>query len=697
MFTRPRRFARSILLLFVVASFYLFSLRSLADSNLDHIEEDEEHWLFPLVVFCSLVFVLSLLPAYLRRRERVDEILSRLMPAVTDKLSDALKTITPVEDDSGRRKTRTVYVGSVPVGSEHRIALQTMTTSRTDDVSATVEQIKKCAESGADIVRLTVQGIKEANACEEIKRRVLEIPIVADIHFKPKVALTVSKFVDKVRINPGNFVDGAKTSKFVEISESAMFEALSPLISSLQKEGKSLRIGVNHGSLSERIVVQFGDTPAGMVASAIEIAKICQSMNFENIIFSMKSSNPRIMVMSYRLLVEELKKLQLNSPLHLGVTEAGGGIDGRIKSAVGIGSLLLEGIGDTIRVSLTEDPWLEIPTCKALRKLSEEQENFIMHPPLNPFEYQKRKISYERVFLNPSGSVFLISGKNMEIPRDPKGPQSPDVLIVQKWEEKFTACIQKDISVLIYPADGLVEINAPISDRVLYLIPSKIAGNPTPYLKDRKFALLLSGDESESEIASLSDNVEFFVLRPNCSGVRFVSCGRRIERILREACSPKPLVLWFNEVPCGDIEYDIVKGSASLGSLLLDGIGDAVIWEYTDISNVFSLMQACRVRSSKTEFISCPSCGRTLFDIQKTTERIQERLGHLPGVRIAVMGCIVNGPGEMADADFGYVGSVPGKVDLYKGKECVKRGVHHEEADIVLEQLIKESGLWKDK
>lgn len=504
-----------------------------------------------------------------------------------------------------RRKTSEVLVGNVGVGSMHPVRIQSMTTSPTADVTQTIEQIQKLADYGCEIARVTVQGKKEAEACEAIKsgllKRGLEIPLVADIHFYPPAAMLVADFVDKVRINPGNFVDKRATFKLIEYDDASYQRELDlieqkfvPLVEKCKRLGKAMRIGTNHGSLSDRIMNRFGDTPLGMVESALEFARVCRKYDYHNFLFSMKASNTLVMIEAYRLLVEKMDELGWEYPLHLGVTEAGNGEDGRIKSAIGTGSLLLDGIGDTIRISLTEDPWFEIDPCKRLIALAASSEN-----PLPP-PTEKRRVNYPNdTTLHPNGSVLSID-------------------------------------------------ELPSSCNIVKLHQNKVA-------EGRAFFKALQNDLP-------------LILMADYSGL--------------------------------SKEDVIIHASAELGSLLTDGIGEGIcliasILTAEEIKQLsFGILQGCRMRLTKTEFIACPGCGRTLFELQEVTERIKEKTAHLPGVKIAIMGCIVNGPGEMADADFGYVGSLPGKIDLYVGKTCVEKNIPFDEADEKLIQLIKDYGKW---
>lgn len=634
---------------------------------------------------------------------------------------------------------RTVYVGEVPVGSEHPIATQTMTTTLTSDVDGTVEQIKKCADMGIDIVRITVQGMKEAKACEGIKKKLLEdgykTPIVADIHFTPKVALVCADFVDKVRVNPGNFTEGRKSFDTIdELSEEdikeaqdAIEEALTPLVLKLKEQNKAMRIGVNHGSLSERILFQYGDSPEGMVASAIEFGEVCRKHDFHNFIFSMKSSNPQVMVNAYRQLAREMYKLGWDYPLHLGVTEAGGGADGRIKSAVGIGALLLDGLGDTIRVSLTEDPEYEAKPCVALRGVAEQA----LGKGVEPFEEKtdrRKGVFYRRectwpidVPLNQDGSVFARMSVKELASLDTA--QMCDRLGLRL---RADGDVQKDWkSVDVVVLDGMVTPNVGVKLKTLMDVPTGVICKAGPNVPDGAtilvtcedaaegekmserlggYAMVFNGEESEETMLAALNNASprLVMLKPKSDGRTFLA--RRFFAKLRQCESSVPAMLWYEYPKEEGKDQDdvVVNASADFGSLFVDGMGEGLLWDAEELApdmlreSSFNLLQASRMRISKTEFISCPSCGRTLFNLQDTTAKIQERTGHLPGVRIAVMGCIVNGPGEMADADFGYVGSGVGKIDLYVKYDCVKRGIPSENAVEALVDLIKENGRWTE-
>lgn len=682
----------------------------------------------------SLALVLGSRTKGVRRAKKV-----HVVPTRTTRPAAPSGVYCEAAEKCERRKTRTVYVGEVPVGSEHPIATQTMTTTLTSDVDGTVEQIKKCADMGIDIVRITVQGMKEAKACEGIKKKLLEdgykTPIVADIHFTPKVALVCADFVDKVRVNPGNFTEGRKSFDTIdELSEEdikeaqdAIEEALTPLVLKLKEQNKAMRIGVNHGSLSERILFQYGDSPEGMVASAIEFGEVCRKHDFHNFIFSMKSSNPQVMVNAYRQLAREMYKLGWDYPLHLGVTEAGGGADGRIKSAVGIGALLLDGLGDTIRVSLTEDPEYEAKPCVALRGVAEQA----LGKGVEPFEEKtdrRKGVFYRRectwpidVPLNQDGSVFARMSVKELASLDTA--QMCDRLGLRL---RADGDVQKDWkSVDVVVLDGMVTPNVGVKLKTLMDVPTGVICKAGPNVPDGAtilvtcedaaegekmserlggYAMVFNGEESEETMLAALNNASprLVMLKPKSDGRTFLA--RRFFAKLRQCESSVPAMLWYEYPKEEGKDQDdvVVNASADFGSLFVDGTGEGLLWDAEELApdmlreSSFNLLQASRMRISKTEFISCPSCGRTLFNLQDTTAKIQERTGHLPGVRIAVMGCIVNGPGEMADADFGYVGSGVGKIDLYVKYDCVKRGIPSENAVEALVDLIKENGRWTE-
>lgn len=630
-----------------------------------------------------------------------------------------------------RRRTREVMVGNVGVGGDNPIRIQSMTTSSTCDVDATVSQIMRLADSGCEIARVTVQGKKEAQACESIKNKLLQfgysIPLVADIHFYPPAALSVIDFVDKVRINPGNYADKRASFKVLEYDDSSYAEEIirieekfTPLVQKAKTLKKSMRIGVNHGSLSDRIMNRYGDTPRGMVESAIEFAQVCRKNEYHDFIFSMKASNPQVMILAYRLLVARMYEYGWDYPLHLGVTEAGEGEDGRIKSAIGIGSLLLDGIGDTIRVSLTEDAWHEIDPCK---KLIEFYESYLgkgtstfTESHRNFENITKREVVFPKtISMHQSGTVYL-KGKNddfvdddffikigcdLEFGRPKLKIDSADGIVLN--DLKNNAEIHKKI--LLLKENGISVFTNNINAVSLVTLDEsvqnlKIAKMTEPFrikIGD-KFSHSLAIEVSEKniyywdKIKEIDPKVIFFSCRETSLHV-----VRKFFEWLRQENINIPVILCFS-YECSQEDL-IIRASAEIGSLLCDGLGEGILIDAPFSleflrSLSFGILQGCRMRTVRTEFISCPSCGRTLFDLQEVTKRIKERTAHLPGVKIAIMGCIVNGPGEMADADFGYVGSRPGKIDLYVGKKRVEQDIDFKDADDKLIELIKLHGKW---
>lgn len=630
-----------------------------------------------------------------------------------------------------RRKTREVLVGNIGIGGNHPVRIQSMTTSSTRDVDATVEQVIRLADAGCEIARVTVQGMREADACEEIKNALLQkgytIPLVADIHFYPPAALRVVDFVEKVRINPGNFVDKRASFKTIEYDDLSyakelekIEEKFTPLVEKCKRLKRAMRIGTNHGSLSDRIMNRYGDTPRGMVESALEFARICRQHDYHDIIFSMKSSNPQVMILAYRLLAAEMYSLGWDYPLHLGVTEAGQGEDGRIKSAMGIGSLLLDGIGDTIRVSLTEDAWNEIDPCKRLIHFAQEYEG----SGVAPFEELYRQIEAisrrpvilpKNISMHRDGTV-VVSAKGSQIQESdffkaigcglqlgqPKLKTTTADCIVLREDSlalQATQTLEKlrqaGISTLssnpaqeTIPFYNLTEAKEKISQRSQW---DKFSLLPT----EKAPCAIKIGDDAP-EMWTLLETVRpaLIFLSPTKNRLHY---SRQFFDWLQSKELEIPVILAFS-YECSKEEL-VIRAAAECGALFCDGLGEG-IWidaphEIDFLRNLsFNILQAARMRTSKTDFISCPSCGRTLFDLQEVTKQIQARTSHLPGVKIAIMGCIVNGPGEMADADFGYVGSKPGMIDLYIGKECVERDIGFDQAVDRLIELIKSHGRW---
>tara|TARA_B100001540_G_scaffold11842_1_gene10450 strand:+ start:126 stop:2312 length:2187 start_codon:yes stop_codon:yes gene_type:complete len=651
-----------------------------------------------------------------------------------------------------RRKTRTVNVGNVKIGSEHPIVKQTMTTSDTRDVEATVAEVIRCADAGAEMVRITVQGMQEAKACKEIKETLVargyDTPLIADIHFAPKVAMMVAECFDKIRVNPGNFADGRKKFEDILYETDEEYNAeleeiekiFTPLVLKCKERGVAMRIGTNHGSLSARTLSRYGDTPMGMVESAFEFARICRKHDYHNFVFSMKASNPLVMVQAYRLLSHEMYKLGWDYPLHLGVTEAGEGEDGRMKSSIGIGALLLDGLGDTIRVSLTEASELEIEPCTRLANLGmkacadnigveqfdetvRDFKTFTRRTGDLPEQKDSDAIDFRNI-LHRDGSVLaavttaqLASedgfyrelGTKLAVGMPLRDIATCDSILLSEVpaasEEKALRSIRRlqEIGVgVIVPAAAL---KATPLENAIALVTADEVGEALPAGAGRK-AVTLNGFETTEQLKAVAASDAVMVLIKTKDGESRLHSSRRIAKELAQIGANMP-VIHHMYMPAGDRSDVVIQSGSQVGGLLVDGFGDGVLIQYTgsdkDITldflrtTSFGLLQGSRMRNTKTEYVSCPSCGRTLFDLQEVTAQIQEKTGHLPGVAIAVMGCIVNGPGEMADADFGYVGGAPGKIDLYVGKEVVKRGIAMETACDELIQLIKDNDRWIEK
>lgn len=596
-----------------------------------------------------------------------------------------------------RWKTREVCVGNVGVGGNNPIRLQSMTTSSTRDIDGTVEQIMRLADAGCEIARVTVQGMKEADACEGIKNGLIQkgytIPLVADIHFYPPAAMRVADFVDKVRINPGNFVDKRATFKTLEYNDESyaleiekIEEKFFPLIEKCKKLKKAMRIGTNHGSLSDRIMNRFGDTPKGMVESALEFTRICRKYDYHEIIFSMKASNPKVMIQAYRLLVEEMIREGWNYPLHLGVTEAGEGEDGRVKSAIGIGTLLLDGIGDTIRISLTEDPWYEIDPCNRLVSIANSYVNKAQNKIFFswPHEYNRKVSSPEKVLLHRDGSVVMPIASSEIHQQTLAGDLG--------LKSQLGKLVREHASV-----DGVI-----VESKESVLHPLELAKiaifHPQPLAVAMFQGQVIVTEETREDweiLVKIEPSVIFFAVANHR-----VHIGRDFFAFLKEKNITAPVIHYFS-YDCS-VEDLTILAATEFGALLTDHFGEgiAIGGDYLlafKRTLSFSILQGCRLRHVKTDYVSCPGCGRTLFDLQKTAERIRAKTGHLPGVKIAIMGCIVNGPGEMADADFGYVGSASGKIDLYVGKTVVEKNIQAQDADERLIELIKTHGRWVEK
>ncbi len=553
--------------------------------------------------------------------------------------------------------TREVNIGDVPLGGKNPVRVQSMTTTDTMDTAATVEQSVRIIQAGGEYVRITAPSIREAenlkNIRNELRRHGYKTPLIADIHYTPNAAEVAARYVEKVRINPGNYVD-KKKFEFRELSDAEysseierIRERLLPLIKICKEYGTAMRIGTNHGSLSDRIMSRYGDTPEGMVESAMEFLKICEDENYYSIVLSMKASNPAVMLEANRLLVKRMCGEGMNYPLHLGVTEAGEGEDGRIKSAIGIGTLLEEGIGDTIRVSLTEEPEFEIPVCRIIA---------------DRYKYNGYYEKYDNHILKKSEAVIpkvLLSGDMNYETLANAGYRYSELL--DKWN---------------------------ISDASADIIVTE------------KFdsSIKLSGGPGIITRQNINQNIYKDILFFDADKSKTVMENSEALRKLTNANGNK-IYLHLNYGGISKEEF-IIYSSIDAGGLMIEGYSGG-LWleaelplrEIKDIS--FGILQAVRRRISKTEYISCPSCGRTLFNLQETTAKIRQATSHLKGLKIAVMGCIVNGPGEMADADYGYVGSGAGKITLYKQKEIIKRSIPSDSALEELIQLIKDNGDWQ--
>ncbi len=648
-----------------------------------------------------------------------------------------------------RRATRVVMVGDVAVGGHNPIRLQSMTTTRTQDVEATAAQAERLVRAGCEIVRITAPTPRDARAIGEVrailKSRGIKVPLVADIHFSPEAAMAAADHADKVRINPGNFADSRKFAVYEYSDEEyaaevrRIEERVSPLILKLKERGLALRIGTNHGSLSDRIMNRYGDTPRGMVESALEFVRICRKLDYHNIILSMKASNPVVMIAAYRLLDAYMQREGMDYPFHLGVTEAGNGEDARIKSAVGIGTLLLDGIGDTIRVSLAEEPEEEIPVARALAEMLPaaliEQggeaglTGATPSPSWNPLESARRHARTIHLGAAPTGgdehALVLTPYQLAGTVSHASGPRTLPIAGVAASRAPRPDAVAFDVA---GEADlqRLAELawKGPGAPRTALLARGHDASLLARALEQAEGAyLLLDGDSGAVDglvqaahvagkallVESASvDDVVSVARTAQGTGLRDLALAFRANDVLSLLHGYRLLAARLDEaaldVPL-HLRYaggePLIPASAALGALLCDGIGDIAGVEGADgrplVPLTFNLLQATRRRITKTDYVACPSCGRTLFDLQTTTEKVKARTAHLVGVKIAIMGCVVNGPGEMADADFGYVGGAPGKVNLYVGKECVERNVPEDEAADRLVALIKARGRWQEE
>ncbi len=655
-----------------------------------------------------------------------------------------------------RLKTKEVSIGDLLLGNFHPIRVQTMTTTDTMDTMGTVAQSIRCIEAGAELVRITAPSKKEAenllNIKNELHKRGYKTPLVADIHFTPNAAEIAARIVEKVRVNPGNYVD-KKKFELIEYTDADYAEEIeritqrfTPLVKICKEYGTAMRIGTNHGSLSDRIMSRYGDTPMGMVESAMEFLRIARNESYHNIVLSMKSSNPQVMVQAYRLLIKTMRgEFGEMYPLHLGVTEAGDGEDGRIKSAVGIGSLMEDGIGDTIRVSLTEDPEFEIPVCKDLvKRYNVDTSKINDSPPItspdktpyDPYSFRRRETI---VISNIGGKQVPVVVADISKIKKIEATDLESVgytynKATDKWAIDDTAAdyIFTGNQLLDFELPGMLKVivNAAIwqtaKDKTKYFPIFEEAGFVSPIHTSDELNFVMVDCPNNETIINKSNFLKGIANNPtvviclssiNTNAMQSVR-GMFIELMNRKINNP---VVLMTDSRWQTPDEHLIHFATETGALFLEGLGDGIclgynsrakmenirakgrtylpvkdIYQFTN-NTAFSILQATRTRISKTEYISCPSCGRTLFDLQETTAKIRAVTNHLKGVKIAIMGCIVNGPGEMADADFGYVGSGSGKITLYKGKEVMKRNVNSEVAVDELINLIKENNAWVEE
>lgn len=647
---------------------------------------------------------------------------------VSDQLSQ-LKTYCNSLVSYSRRKTRVVNIGGVPMGGDNPIRIQSMTTVDTMDTQGSVEQVIRMVAAGCEYVRITAPSIKEAQNLEVIKKelrlRGYSVPLVADIHFTPNAAELAARIVEKVRVNPGNYADKKKFEE-IEYTDSAyqaeldrIRQKFTPLVKICKEYGTAMRIGTNHGSLSDRIMSRYGDSPLGMVESALEFLRICEDLQYYDIVLSMKSSNPQVMVQAYRLLVQKLDEENFQPyPLHLGVTEAGDGEDGRIKSSVGIGTLLEDGLGDTIRVSLTEEPEAEVPVAQDLANRYTNRKTTITIPEIsncqiNPFEYTRRR-THEVVNLGGHQVPRVIadfSAKEKITPASLFALGYHYSVSLDKWNIADMACDyiftgDKTIDFEIPGTLGLIHnhktwLTQKHRDRVYPFIPAKEYLTNVETSSKLNFINACLKDVDHQLIQKLKSDKTVVLLIDTYNEHGMAEQRRLFVELLEQGCNV-PVVIGR---AYRDLKPQLLQlyAATDIGGLLIDGLGDGLFIAAENCGSdkivnetAFNILQATRTRISKTEYISCPSCGRTLFDLQETTAKIRSRTSHLKGLKIGIMGCIVNGPGEMADADYGYVGSGPGRITLYKGKEVVKRNVPAPKAVDELINLIRDGGDWID-
>jgi (E)-4-hydroxy-3-methylbut-2-enyl-diphosphate synthase len=654
---------------------------------------------------------------------------------------EQIKIFTGSLTKYSRYRTREVFIGDIPLGGDNPVRIQSMTTTDTMNTAATVAQTIRMVDAGCEYVRITAPSKLEAENLREIKdelrKQGYNVPLIADIHFTPNAAELAARIVEKVRVNPGNYADKKKfelkeySDKDYNADLDRIREKFHPLVKICKEYGTAMRIGTNHGSLSDRIMSRYGDTPLGMVESALEFVRFCEELDYYNIVLSMKSSNPQVMVQAYRLLVQKMTEEGMNYPLHLGVTEAGGGEDGRIKSAVGIGTLLEDGIGDTIRVSLTEDPEFEAPVAIMLRDRYKGRENHAPIPeadtvPIDFLTYSRRATNEVSGIGGTNVPVVVLDYSAREITTDSlKDAGYSYNEETDKWNLSDAAA---DI---IFAGDREINFSPPSGLKIVYNFNKWTACKEGyPYLSAAQYlaAESIHTDLNYIEVSLkdlspelkeklVKDNTAVLVLTTD--NLHAMAEQRRVFIELMNSGIKAPVII---KREYGNIDTDklMLYSATDMGGLLIDGMGDGV-WILADtqkkeesgvyrksfirkketnqsvINRIsFGILQAARVRISRTEYIACPSCGRTLFDLQETTEMIRKRTEHLKGLKIAIMGCIVNGPGEMADADYGYVGSGVDKITLYRGKDIVKRNISSQHAVNILIDLIKEDNNWTE-
>lgn len=624
-----------------------------------------------------------------------------------------------------RYPTTEIKIGNLKLGGNNPVRLQSMTTVDTMDTSGSVEEAVRMIDAGCELVRLTAPSKKEAENLGIIRQILNEkgydTPLVADIHFTPNAAEVAAKLIEKVRVNPGNYADKKKFEELEYTNESYIEELeriekkFTPLVLLCKEEETAIRIGTNHGSLSDRILSRFGDTPEGMVESAMEFIRICRKNDFHELVISMKASNTIVMVQAYRLLVAVMAKENMFYPLHLGVTEAGDGEDGRIKSAVGIGTLLEDGLGDTIRVSLTENPEFEIPVARKLAAKFSKVENIFqitnteqLSINYSPFNYERRKtIGIDNIGNHHAPIVIADYSTNQKITQaNLFGIGYGYSVQLDKWQ------IQDQASDYLYIGTNNIEFELPGTLRIIVDYIKWISDYSTRkgfyplitkeqinLIENKSIAFFISLKAEDLEIEFLSSYPNSIIVLETIFSNK-TQLFRRFRLKLTENIINQPVILKYSTLE-NDLETFQIEISSQAGVMLIDGFGDGIWIHSTQPKQIinstsFGILQATRTRISKTEYISCPSCGRTLFDLQETTAKIREKTAHLKGLKIGIMGCIVNGPGEMADADYGYVGTGQGKITLYKEKTVVRKNVGEENAVQELINLIKENGDWID-